>query len=262
MTLHRLVLIVATSIALGACQRAEEEAAVVPDRGAATSSAPASVQDAMAQSSGAMPEQEQVQGEADNIDPLAGFAWTLPESATTVDARANIYLAGQNVDPIDTPSLGVVPTAITLGDASSIRFDTLEGQVGCAGALSNGPDGGDCVSTATDISASNGYSAIRSSNRSMFIVGVFPVAPDAGIEVEAGLVPESDSSERVEPKPNQVFLIGDGKTADGKAQTFVKPDGATTLFVGFADAFGFIGAPDAYDDNVGRLRLAFTLDPK
>lgn len=262
MTLNRFVLIVATSIALGACQRADEETPAAPDARPAPSSAPTSVQEAMARSSGAMPEQEQVQGEGVSDDPLANFAWTLPESATSVDARANIYLAGQNVDPIDTPSIGVIPTAIPLDDANSIRFDTIEGQIGCAGALSNGADGGECISTTTDISASNGYSAVRSSNRSMFLAGVFPAVPDAGTEVEAGVAPESDTSERIAPKPNQVFLIGDGKTADGQAQTFVKPDGATTLFVGFADAYGFIGAPDAYDDNVGRLRMAFTLDPK
>lgn len=258
MTLHRFVLIVATSIALSACQRAEESVPVAED---IAPSAQAQAQDAMADANGAMSEQEQVQGEAEDVDPLANFAWTLPDSATGVDARANIYLAGQNVDPIDTPSLGVLPTAITLGDVDSIRFDTIEGQVGCAGALSNGPDGGDCVSTTTDISASNGYSAMRSSNRSMFLVGVFPVVPDAGVEVEAGVAPESDTSERIEPKPNQVFLIGDGKTADGKVQTFVKPEGATSLFVGFADGYGFVGAPDAYGDNIGRLRIAFTLDP-
>lgn len=260
MTLHRFVLIAVTSIALSACQRAEETVPANAATAAPTSTAP--VQVAMANANGAMPEQEPLQGEADSIDLLADFAWALPETATSVDARSNIYLAGEKVDPVDTPSLGVVPTAITLGDASGVRFDTIEGQVGCAGALANGPDGGDCVSMKTDISASNGYSAMRSSNRSMFLVGVFPVAPDSAVEVEAGAAPETDTDERISPKPNQIFLIGDGKTADGKPQTFIKPEGATTLFVGFADAFGFIGAPDAYDDNVGRLRMAFTLDPK
>ena len=255
MVLHRCLFIVATCVALAACQRAEES---VP----ADSVAPAPEPVAAPENEVAMPVQEPMPGEEGDVDPLADFAWTLPADATTVDARANIYLAGQAVDPVDTPSQGVLPTAITLAEAGSIRFDVVEGKVGCAGSLSNGADGGDCVDPSTNVSASNGYSAMRSSNRSLFLAGVFPVAPDAAVEVEAGVAPEADTSERIEPKANQVFLIGDGRTVDGALQTFVKPQGATTLFVGFADAFGFVGAPDAYDDNVGRLRVAYTLDPK
>lgn len=195
-------------------------------------------------------------------DPMADFAWTLPDHATQVDGRANIYLAEQTADAAATdPAIGRAPPAIDMTDAGSIRFDLVEGRVGCAGSLSNGPDGGDCVSAETRVDASNGYSANTSTNRSLFLVGVFPVMPDSAVEVEAAVAPESDTALLIEPKANQVFLIGDGRTVEGALQVFVKPAGASRLYLGFADAFGFFGAPGAYDDNVGRLRLAYTLNP-
>jgi hypothetical protein len=53
------------------------------------------------------------------------------------------------------------------------------------------------------------------------------------------------------PLLGQVFYIGDGKTAGGEFQKFNAPGGATRLFLGIPDGFGFVGAPGAYDDNDG-----------
>ncbi|MFN5768656.1 MAG: PEP-CTERM sorting domain-containing protein, partial [Pirellulaceae bacterium] len=47
------------------------------------------------------------------------------------------------------------------------------------------------------------------------------------------------------------FYIGDGITSAGVIQTFYAPAGATRLFLGIPDGFGFGGAPGAYDDNDG-----------
>jgi hypothetical protein len=38
-------------------------------------------------------------------------------------------------------------------------------------------------------------------------------------------------------------------------QTFIAPAGATRLFLGIPDGFGFGGAPGAYDDNDGSYRV-------
>jgi len=57
------------------------------------------------------------------------------------------------------------------------------------------------------------------------------------------------------PELDQVFYIGDGKTAGGDFQSFIAPTGATRLFLGIPDGFGFGGAPGAYDDNDGSYRI-------
>ena len=57
------------------------------------------------------------------------------------------------------------------------------------------------------------------------------------------------------PLLGQVFYIGDGKTAGGSFQEFIAPIGATRLFLGIPDGFGFGGAPGAYDDNDGSYRI-------
>jgi len=53
------------------------------------------------------------------------------------------------------------------------------------------------------------------------------------------------------PDLGQVFFIGDGFTSSAVVQTFIAPTGATRLFLGIPDGFGFDGHPGAYDDNDG-----------
>ena len=57
------------------------------------------------------------------------------------------------------------------------------------------------------------------------------------------------------PGLGQVFFIGDGVTAGNVFQQFIAPTGATRLFLGIPDAFGFNGAPGAFDDNDGSYRI-------
>ena len=64
------------------------------------------------------------------------------------------------------------------------------------------------------------------------------------------------------PEIGQVFFIGDGVTSDNKAQTFIAPTGATRLFLGIPDGFGFDGAPGAYDDNDGAFVVNVTSVPE
>jgi len=53
------------------------------------------------------------------------------------------------------------------------------------------------------------------------------------------------------PLLGQIFYIGDGVTSGNNFQEFTAPTGATRLFLGIPDGFGFVGAPGAYDDNDG-----------
>lgn len=57
--------------------------------------------------------------------------------------------------------------------------------------------------------------------------------------------------ETLSPLLKQIFYIGDGVTLAGDFQEFTAPAGATRLFLGIPDGFGFVGQPGAYDDNDG-----------
>lgn len=57
------------------------------------------------------------------------------------------------------------------------------------------------------------------------------------------------------PDIGQIFFIGDGVTSSSVFQQFMAPLGATRLFLGIPDGFGFNGAPGAYDDNDGSYRI-------
>ena len=61
---------------------------------------------------------------------------------------------------------------------------------------------------------------------------------------------------KLSPALGQVFYIGDGLTSGGDFQEFIAPAGATRLFLGIPDGFGFVGAPGAYDDNDGSYRIS------
>ncbi|MBT8074679.1 MAG: hypothetical protein HKP21_13355, partial [Xanthomonadales bacterium] len=57
------------------------------------------------------------------------------------------------------------------------------------------------------------------------------------------------------PALGQVFFIGDGFNSVPEAQHFIAPAGATRLFLGIPDGFGFVGQPGAYDDNDGDFEI-------
>lgn len=57
------------------------------------------------------------------------------------------------------------------------------------------------------------------------------------------------------PELRQIFYIGDGVTSGNLFQEFTAPTGATRLFLGIPDGFGFVGHPGAYDDNDGAYRV-------
>jgi hypothetical protein len=52
-----------------------------------------------------------------------------------------------------------------------------------------------------------------------------------------------------------VFYIGNGLASGGSFKEFIAPGGATRLFLGIPDGFGFVNAPGAYDDNDGAYHI-------
>ena len=61
-----------------------------------------------------------------------------------------------------------------------------------------------------------------------------------------------------------MFFIGNGVNSSSILQEFIAPTGATRVFLGITDSFGFNGAPGAFDDNDGsyQIRVGINEDPR
>ncbi|MCW5981803.1 MAG: hypothetical protein KIT09_27200 [Bryobacteraceae bacterium] len=178
-----------------------------------------------------------------------------------VDAKANIFASGR--PDVDSSGGGVLPAMASLGAGSrSVSFQSVSGRVSCDGVDTAGPDGSEtCAGGATDIESLDGIAGILDEDRSMFLVGVFltSAAPADPAPERLNFTGNHDFA-TLSPKVAQVFFIGDGKAANGVAQQFTVPAGATRLFLGIADAFGFIGPPGAYDDNTGVMTVNYQVE--
>jgi hypothetical protein len=66
------------------------------------------------------------------------------------------------------------------------------------------------------------------------------------------------------PELQQTFYIGDGLTGEGSGavQSFLVPDTATRLFLGFLDGAYFVGGPDYYDNNRGSFAVTAVAVPE
>lgn len=186
-----------------------------------------------------------------NAVPVTGF----------VDARANLYKAsptggGDGFNPFEI--------SFTPGAELELTFSSVSGGTHCCNGNPNGsgsanPDGIGGL-PATNVSASGGISGI-SAPGTLFLMGAFAdssagfgLAP-ASLNYNGGL---STSAALFAPELNQSFFIGDGLTGNGfgATQVFQIPDFADRLFLGFADAAGFSGAPNFFGDNTGGLTFA------
>lgn len=86
----------------------------------------------------------------------------------------------------------------------------------------------------------------------MFVVGVFltDVPADDSAPPRLDFTNANDRTFTLAPEIGQVFFIG-----DGKGRTYAVPEGATRLFLGFADAYLYEGCPGWYNNNDGRVKV-------
>lgn len=178
-------------------------------------------------------------------------------AALTVPATANIFGSGQSSPPAPAGGGGgTAPVAYSLpANAGLVTFAGGSGSVTCCGGFStppfNGPAGGTPLSPgSTDIPAVGGISGVYVSNRQMFLAGVFLAGGPP-----SGSPPRTSTLTQV-PALQQVFYVGAG------SRTVGVPEGATRLFLGFADAFGFRGQAGYYSDNRGSVRIDLTVAQK
>lgn len=177
---------------------------------------------------------------------------------------------GLNRDPVATQEeiKETMPPGFAIGAGQTLRvFDPASGGIsffsGFGGTI-YGPEGIGTLGS-NSISAFGGISGYLGPQGAL--VGVFldDSVPSAGAPTtldfsSAALINFNSLS----PGLRQVFFIGDGVNASSIRQEFIAPAGATRVFLGITDAFGFGGAPGAFDDNDGsyQIRVGINEDPR
>ncbi len=139
--------------------------------------------------------------------------------------------------------------SLPTGATRTVGFPSVSGQVNPIrdNAVWNGPEGNKVGPT--DVESFEGISGIIDSRNAMFFVGVFlSDAEPADPAPERLDFNGKEDFEFLEPLIGQTFFIG-----DGGARRFRVPAEATRLFLGFADAFFYVGPPGYYNNNQGEL---------
>ena len=186
-------------------------------------------------------------------------------STVAVSGQANIYGAGLTTPPAPGGGGGgVLPVKVTLASLGSpkvVDFPSASGTVSgwAAEGGYNGPDGGSSWGGVTNVPAYGGISGIQDNVATMFVVGVFlgssgqPLTPPPTLNVTI-----ANNEAAFAPQLGQQFFIGNGRMASQALQSFVVPSGASTLYLGFAEVFGFNDPsllPGYYGDNGGSIAI-------
>lgn len=180
------------------------------------------------------------------------------DPAGIVPSTANIFGAGHKIPPAPGGGgRGTLPPLRPL-PAGPARILTVTSARGCVNPIRgqapwNGP-AGDGVGK-TDVTSFEGLSGIVHEGNGMFLVGVFLTDTEPADPAPERLdFTANEAFTSLSPRIAQVFFIG-----DGSARRFVVPAKATRLFLGFADAAGYRGAPGWYGNNVGELHVTVAI---
>ena len=210
---------------------------------------------------------------------VLAMAASVPASAAvvtfTVEGTDAIFLAGRDdiiIPPADQPwgppsgmqrhpgptpeeSQETKPDFLLVSGGDVVRvLDPAVGGINFFNGLGPpyfGPDGnGLSGSNLTSFGGISGYIGPQGP-----LVGVFlnSTIPLTGAPITLDFSPSGLGTDftSLAPELGQIFYIGNGQTSGGVFQEFTAPTGATRLFLGIADGFGFVGNPGAYDDNDG-----------
>lgn len=187
-------------------------------------------------------------GRTDLTIPAANEAWTGPgdflarhggptpeEIKETVPQF--IPVSGSDVVKVADPAVGGISFFNGLGAP-------------LFGPSGNGPTG-------SSLSALGGISGYKGPQGALTGVFLDDSVPSSGAPATLDFGPGGLGTDfsSLTPALGQVFYIGDGITSGSAFQEFIAPTGATRLFLGIPDGFGFNGPPGAYDDNDGAYRI-------
>jgi hypothetical protein len=181
-----------------------------------------------------------------------------PAGLTVVSGQANIFGAGSDFAPAPGgESGGVVPPSVELpGGSTAVTIPTITGKVSPMSALVGYNGAGGDRKGSTDITSYSGVSGIVDGRNGMFLVGVFLTDEPPSTSAPKRLdFTKRERFRTLAPDVGQTFFIG-----DGRGRTFRVPDGATRVFLGFADAYSdghfYQGHPGYYGNNGGHLCVA------
>ena len=153
-----------------------------------------------------------------------------------------------------------LPPGFAIGGGDVVRvLDPAEGGISFFngfGGTTYGPDGNGAPNSSniTSFGGISGYRGTQGALVGVFLNNTIPNgAAPATLDFSVGGLGVDFLS--LSPLLNQIFYIGNGVTSGDVFQEFTAPGGATRFFVGITDAFGFNGAPGAFDDNDGSYRI-------
>jgi hypothetical protein len=199
----------------------------------------------------------------------------------TVDGSDAIFLAGRTdlvIPPASAPwsvlirhggatpeeILETLPPQINVNAGDVIRVaDPAVGGVSFFNGYGDpyyGPDGnGVSGSNLSSLGGISGYIGPQGPLTGVFLNADIPLS-GAPATLDFSSTGIGTNFLSLSPQLGQIFYIGNGVTGDGTFQTFIAPTGATRLFLGIPDGFGFVGAPGAYDDNDGQYKVTIGIN--
>ncbi len=186
-------------------------------------------------------------GRTDVVIPSASETWT-----------TGTHLV-RHTHPIPEDIQETLPPYIPVVGNDVIRV--LDPEIGGISLLNGfgvpyyGPNGtGGSGSYLSSMDGLSGYKGQQGALTGVFLDDSIPGSGPPPVILDFSIRGIGTDFDMLSPMLNQIFFVGDGINSGG-FQDFVAPLGATRLFLGIPDGFGFIGAPGAYDDNDGSYRI-------
>ena len=209
------------------------------------------------------------------VQPLSAQAANSATSLGQVSITASqndIFNAGHPVPPLgDGFPVKVTLPAGSAGKAIELS-DAAGGVTQGVNQASSSPDGGYDPDLAIDINSYHGISGIIADpGLGGFLAGVFTSdaeptgAGPARLDYTAATGTITTTQLSYQPALDQLYFIGDGLTGTGtgagQQQQFIVPAGATTLWLGVADAGYYQGDPIPTTGNTGGFTATLSLAP-
>lgn len=191
------------------------------------------------------------------------------DTVPTIDvpATSDIFAADLASAPAFDGGGGTLPPSVAVTPGAVITV-SASGSIDCGGGAPSGPDG----STGGGTVSIQSYGGISGADVpggpvcGLALAGVFtgstPPADPAPIRLNF-MSGAGTSFASLSPVLNQTFFIGDGLTGTGTGatQTFVAPQGATALWLGYQDGQNYTSPPGYYGDDTGSVSVNLTVLP-
>ena len=190
-------------------------------------------------------------GRTDVAIPPASDPWADNNAATDDGLR-------RHAGPTPEEALETRPESISVMGGDVVRvLDPAQGGINFFNGFGPpyfGPEGNVGIgSNLTSLGGLSGYIGTQGALAGVFLDDSIPNGlPPSTLDFST---PLSRDFLSLAPGLGQIFFIGNGETSGGTLQEFIAPIGATRLFFGIPDGFGFQGVPGAYDDNDGSYRI-------